>query len=136
VNDANSCGIKCRLSKPKRVLFFVAGSISLGLGVLGVVLPVLPTTPFLLLSVACYCRSSERMYRWMLSNKLFGRYISNYRAGKGIPLKTKIFAVVLLWLLIGYSVVFLVGILFVQVILFAVAVGVTVHLVKLPTFRG
>ncbi|NWG11621.1 YbaN family protein [Candidatus Bathyarchaeota archaeon] len=50
---------------------------SLSLGVLGTVLLILPTTPFLLLSVSCYCRSSERMYRWMLNNKLFGKYISN-----------------------------------------------------------
>ncbi len=136
MKDSNSYKASSRLSKPKKALLFASGSISLGLGVLGMVLPILPTTPFLLLSIACYCRSSERMYHWMLNNRLFGKYISNYRAGKGIPLKTKIFALAVLWLLIVYSVIFVVGILFVQIILLAIAVGVTIHLIKQPIFKG
>jgi len=98
-----------------RVLFFVAGSVSLVLGAIGIVLPILPTTPFLLLALACYFRSSERMTHWMLNNKYFGKYIRNYKEGKGIPLKTKLFAITIL--------------------LFAVAAAVTLHLFRLPTYR-
>ena len=116
-----------------RAFCFVAGTVSLVLGAIGIVLPVLPTTPFLLLALACYCRSSERMTHWMLNNKYFGKYIRNYREGKGIPLKTKLLALSILWTTIVISAVFLIPILVVQVILFVVAVAVTLHLVSLPT---
>ena len=117
-----------------RVLFFVAGSILLALGAIGVALPVLPTTPFLLLALACYCRSSERMTYWMLNNKYFGNYIRNYKEGKGIPLKTKLFAITILWITLVYSAIFIIPILIAQVILFGVAVAVTLHLIRLPTY--
>ncbi|MCW4033940.1 MAG: YbaN family protein [Candidatus Bathyarchaeota archaeon] len=121
-------------SKLVRAFFFVVGSISLALGVVGIVLPVLPTTPFLLLSLACYCRSSERMTRWVLNNKYFGDYIRRYKEGKGIPMKTKVTAITVLWATIAVS-SFLLQILFVQVVLLVVAVAVTVHLAKLPTYH-
>jgi len=119
-----------------RVLFFIAGSITLAFGTIGIVLPILPTTPFLLASIACYLRSSERMTHWMLTNKYFGKHIKNYREGKGIPLKTKIFAISLLWITIVYSAFFIVPIWIVQIILFAVAATVTLHLVRLPTYNA
>lgn len=116
-----------------RSLFFVAGTITLVLGAVGIVLPILPTTPFLLISLACYLRSSERMTHWMLNNKYFGTYIRNYKEGKGIPMKTKLFAITVLWITISISAFVLVPILVVQIILLVVAVGVTLHLVRLPT---
>ncbi|MCW4015560.1 MAG: YbaN family protein [Candidatus Bathyarchaeota archaeon] len=118
-----------------RTLFFIAGTITLALGAIGIVLPVLPTTPFLLLSLACYLRSSERMSNWMLNNKYFGTYIRNYKEGKGIPLKTKLFALTLLWATILYSAFFIIPVWIAQIILLAVATAVTIHLVKLPTYR-
>ena len=118
-----------------RAFLFAAGSVFLGLGAIGVVLPVLPTTPFLLLALACYFRSSERMTHWMLNNKYFGKYIKNYREGKGIPIKTKIFAIAILWITIGYA-IYIVPIWVAQLTMFIIAVAVTIHLVKLPTYRG
>ena len=118
-----------------RSLFFVAGTITLVLGAIGIVLPILPTTPFLLISLACYLRSSERMTHWLLNNKYFGTYLKNYKEGKGIPMKTKLFAITLLWITITISAVVLVPVLAVQIILFVVATAVTVHLVRLPTYR-
>ena len=118
-----------------RSLFFVAGTITLALGAVGVVFPILPTTPFLLISLACYLRSSERMTHWMLNNKYFGTYIRNYKEGKGIPMKTKLFAITVLWITISISAFVLVPLLVVQIILLVVAVAVTVHLVRLPTCR-
>jgi len=101
----------------------VAGTISLGLGGLGVFLPILPTTPFLLLSAACYSMSSERMHHWMLSNRLFGSYIKSYQEGRGLPLRTKILTLSLLWIFLSYSALFMVNIFIVQIILFIVAIA-------------
>jgi len=126
---------KYRPSSLKKAIFIVAGTISLGLGTVGVFLPILPTTPFLLLSAACYYKGSERMHRWLLSNKLFGSYIRNYREGKGISPKGKILTLFLLWATICYSIFFLVNILMFQIILSAIAIAVTVHVTTLPTFR-
>jgi hypothetical protein len=119
----------------KRSLYLVAGTIFLAIGCVGVVLPILPTTPFLLLSAACYYKSSERMHRWILNNRWFGNYIRNYKEGRGLPLKTKIFTLTLLWIVISYSALFVVSMFVIQVVLFAVAVGVSIHLITLPTFR-
>ena len=70
---------KRRPGNVKKAIFVVSGTISLGLGAAGLFLPILPTTPFLLLSAACYYKGSERMHRWLLNNKLFGDYIRNYK---------------------------------------------------------
>ena len=122
--------------KVVRALFFVAGSVSLALGSIGIVLPVLPTTPFLLLALACYCRSSKRMTKWVLTNKYFGSYIRRYKEGKGIPIKTKILALAALWITISYSAFFIVNSWWiVQLILFTIAIAVSIHIIKLPTYR-
>ena len=116
--------------------------ICLVLGAIGMVLPILPTTPFLLASAACFCKSSPRMYNWLLKNKWFGEYIRNYREGRGIPMKTKITALTVLWITIVFSSFFLLNrflppqlVLPMQLIMLAVAIGVSIHILKLPTFR-
>ncbi len=129
-----------RVLKPKRnrvtrVLLMIAGTVSLVFAVVGLVLPLIPTTPFLLLTAACYCRSSERLYNWLMNNKWFGEYIRNYREGKGIPLKTKILALTFLWVTISISALFFVQILIVQVVLLVVAIAVSIHILRLPTYR-
>jgi len=119
-----------------RWLLLTAGTVCLVLGAIGIVLPILPTTPFLLLAAACYLRSSERMHKWLLGNRWFGEYIKNYQAGRGIPLKTKLFALLVLWATILFSTFFIVNeILAAQIVLLVVAVGVTVHLARVPTYR-
>ena len=116
-----------------RAFFFFAGTTSLVLGAIGIVLPVLPTTPFLLLALACYLRSSERMTQWMLNNKYFGKYIRNYRAGKGIPLKTKLIAITTLWITISISAIIILN-LWIALVLYTIAIAVTIHLTRLPTY--
>ena len=114
-----------------------AGFFFVALGVLGILLPLLPTTPFLLLAAACFARSSERFYRWLINNKWFGAYVRDYREGRGVPAKVKIFTVALLWAVILLSAAFAVSNLFVRVILIAVAVCVTVHILLIrPKKRG
>jgi len=128
--------------KITRALWLIAGMICLVLGAIGIVLPILPTTPFLLASAACFCKSSSRMYNWLLSNKWFGEYIRNYREGRGLPMKTKITALTVLWATIGISTVFFLNrllppqlVLPMQLIMLAVAVGVSIHILRLPTFK-
>ena len=123
------------MSKFVRVFLIFVGFISVGLGILGIFLPLLPTTPFLLLAAACFSKSSKRFYNWLLSNKLFGKYIKNYREGLGIPLKIKITSISLLWITISLTAFFAVDKLFVRIILLIIAIGVTVHILKIPTFR-
>ena len=91
-----------------RWLLIALGTICVGFGVIGIFLPVLPTTPFLLAAAWCYARSSERYYKWLISNKWFGKYIKDYREGKGIPLKAKISAITILWITISLSIIFIV----------------------------
>lgn len=90
----------------------------------------LPTTPFLLLAAALYARSSERFYRWLLGQRYLGAYIRDYREGRGIPVRVKVVTLALLWITIGISAIFVVDSLTVRLSLMAVAVGVTVHVVR------
>ncbi len=127
---------KTRRQKVVGALLIVAGTISLCLGAIGLVLPILPTTPFLLLAAACYLRSSTRMHKWLLNNRWFGEYIKNYQAGRGIPLKTKVAAITILWITIVFSTLFVVkDYLILQVVLLVIAIAVSVHLIRLPTFK-
>lgn len=118
-----------------RYLLIAAGTIAVGLAVLGIFLPILPTTPFLLLAAFLYARSSERFLHWLLANRLFGAYINNYRQGLGIPLREKILTIVALWLTIGVSAFYVVEAFWLKVVLGLIALGVTAHLTRIPTYR-
>jgi len=118
-----------------RAFWITAGTISLALGIVGIVLPVLPTTPFLLLTAYCYDRGSERLHTWLMNNRVFGEYIRNYTEGRGIPLRAKVTAISVLWVTIGISAYFFMPWLWVRVILMIIAVSVTIHLIRLPTYR-
>jgi len=135
VNKNNFNNVKS-FSRSKKILFISLGTFFTALGVLGIFLPVLPTTPFLLIAAALYARSSQRFYDWLTNNRLFGKYIKNYREGKGIPIKVKIFIITLLWITIGCSAFFAVKILAVRIILLLVAVGVTIHIIRIKTLKS
>jgi uncharacterized membrane protein YbaN (DUF454 family) len=107
--------------------------VALALGAMGLFLPVLPTTPFVILASACYLRSSKRMHSWILQNKLFGETIENYQAGRGLKRDTKIRALVLMWATISISAFFFVDQLIFRGSMFLVASGVTVYILRLPT---
>jgi len=118
-----------------RPLWSLAGGAFLALGALGVPLPVLPTTPFLLLSAACFLRGSPRVHAWMMTNRYFGRYLAEYRAGMGVPARTKTGAIALLWAGIGASTTFFVESWPVRGVLVAIAVAVTAHILMIRTKR-
>jgi len=112
----------------KRRILIGAGTLSTGLGIIGIFVPILPTTPFLLLAAACYMRSSERFYRWLINDRIFGAYVRNYIEGKGMPVKIKMFTILLLWLTIALTIVFGVQNIVIKIVLICIAVGVTAHI--------
>ena len=120
--------------RPVRVLFVVAGTVALALGIVGIFLPLLPTTPFLLLASACYVRGSERMHRWLLSHGRLGAYIRAFEEGRGIPRRAKIVAIGALWISIAYAAT-TIGSAIAAAGLITLAVGVTAYLLWLPTLR-
>jgi hypothetical protein len=89
-----------------KVLWITLGSFFVALAAVGVALPGIPTTLFLILAAACYIRSSQKLYDWLISNKTFGPYLKDYREGKGIPKKAKILAISMIVLFVGSSVIF------------------------------
>ena len=111
----------------------IVGTFFVGLGIVGIFLPLLPTTPFFLLAAACYARSSKRFYNWLLKNRWFGNYIKNYREGKGVSLEVKILSISFLWIAIGYSAIFVLRILLGRIILILIAIGVTIHILSIKT---
>jgi uncharacterized membrane protein YbaN (DUF454 family) len=122
-------------SKLVRGFLIVAGTIFLAIGIIGIVIPILPTTPFLLLAAACYLRGSKRMHDWLLNNRWVGEYIRNYREGRGIRARTKIIIIALLWATILYSTIFIAQHLAIQVLLIVIASTVTVHILTLKTLK-
>lgn len=118
-----------------RILLLVSGFTFTGLGVLGIFIPLLPTTPFLLLAAACFARSSQRFHHWLMNNRWLGQYIKNYRDKRGITLKHKIITLSVLWITILLSILYASPILWVRILLLIVAVGVTYHLATLKSIR-
>ncbi|MFW9829380.1 MAG: DUF454 family protein [Candidatus Thorarchaeota archaeon] len=119
-------------STKKRIvnrLIFLGGFISLILGIIGIAIPILPTTPFLLIASAAFAKSSSRFNRWLLNNKILGAYIKNYREGKGLPLKIKIITISILWITILITLTFLSGLLWLQILLILIAIAVSIHII-------
>ncbi|HNR45078.1 MAG TPA: YbaN family protein [Methanofastidiosum sp.] len=119
-----------------RAILLITGTISLVIGIVGIFIPLLPTTPFLLLTAACYAQGSDRFYNWLLCNKLFGNYIKNYREGKGVALNVKIISLFLLWTTILFSVVFVVSALLIKIILITIAIAVTIHIFTIRNIKN
>jgi uncharacterized membrane protein YbaN (DUF454 family) len=119
----------------KRQLLITIGTICVAIGVIGIFIPILPTTPFLLLAAACYMRSSQKFYNWLMNNRLFGTYMRNYLEGRGIPIKVKVFTIALLWVTIGIS-VWAVANWVVTVILLIIATAVTLHIIFIKARRS
>lgn len=117
----------------KIVLNIVAG-IAVVLAILGLFLPLLPTTPFLLLASACYARSSTRMHTWLLQNRLFGETLRNYENNKAIPLRAKVVALLLLWSSMLFS-IWSVSLPALKWMLLAIGLGVTAFLLRLKTLQ-
>ena len=122
--------------KLKRRLLIAAGTISTAIGIVGIFVPILPTTPFLLLAAAFYLRSSQKLYDRLLNNRFIGAYVRNYLQGKGMPWKVKMITILLLWITITGSIIFAVQGLIIRAILLIIAIGVSVHILLIKTTKG
>ena len=122
--------------KLKRRLFVIAGTIALVLGVVGIILPVLPTTPFLLLAAICYMRGSQRLYNSLLRNRFVGNYVRNYLEGRGMSLTNKIWTISFLWIAILCTAFLVTESLVIRIILAVVLVGVTPHILLIRTLKN
>lgn len=127
--------IKITQNRFLRWILVTAGTILVGIGILGMFLPLLPTTIFFILAAYCYARSSERFYHWLHHNKFFGKYLRNYRKGNGMTLSSKIFSISLLWIAILYSAFSAADKIFVKILLLAIAVGVSWHIIAIKTAK-
>ena len=113
-----------------KIFLAILGCAAFVLGVVGIFVPLLPTTPFLLLAAALWVRSSPRLYEWLLAHRCFGGYIRNFRENRAIPLRAKVVSIALMWGTMLYCIFGLLdGWWWAQVGLLAVAVGVTWHIV-------
>jgi len=119
----------------KKVLLVISGTLFLVFGIIGIFIPLIPTTPFLLLAAACYIRGSKKFYNWLIKNRWLGDYIKNYQDGKGIPFNVKIITIIVLWLTIIISITLFVSNLIIQIILFIIAICVTIHIIKIKTLK-
>lgn len=112
-----------------KIVFNLIGCMAVALGVLGIFLPLLPTTPFLLLASACFARGSTRMHNWLRTNRVFGKYLRDYENGKGIPLRGKVWILVFMWTSMAYS-IWRVGTPWIGVMIAMTGLGVTVYLIR------
>ncbi|MGB5894000.1 MAG: YbaN family protein [Ignavibacteriaceae bacterium] len=116
-----------------RYLYFTSGILLVAIGVIGIFLPILPTTIFLILASACFIKSSPRANEWLRNHKILGAYIKNYQDKSGLTIKAKVFNVALLWIMILSSAYFFTEELFIKLLLLAIAIGVTIHLLMVKT---
>ncbi len=117
----------------KKYFLILVGALSAALGVVGIFVPLLPTTPFLLLAAACFLKSSDRLYLTLVNNRILGDYIRNYSERRAVPYKTRIASITLLWLSIGYCVLYVVSLMYLKAVLLIIAILVTAHLLSLKT---
>ena len=118
-----------------KIVFIALGCIALTLGVLGIFLPVLPTTPFLLLAAALWCKGSPRLYDKLLNSKHLGEHIRSFRETRAISLKTKIISVSTMWATMLASAFIVLNVWWLRVVLIVVACGVTWHILSFKTLK-
>lgn len=114
-----------------KILLVACGSFAVALGVIGIFVPLMPTTVFLLLAAACYARSSDRLYRKLVGSRWLGGYIRSSREGGGMTRRQKTFTLALLWLGIGASAIWSVEAWWLRALLLLIAISVTVHVARL-----
>ena len=122
-------------NKIARIIWFSTGIIVMSVGFIGVVVPGLPTTPLMILAAACFAKSSQRFYDWIINNKLFGKHVINYREGKGIPKKVKPVILVTMWIFVIFAISLGIPeeLLIPKIATFVLAIIGTIFIARLPS---
>jgi uncharacterized membrane protein YbaN (DUF454 family) len=118
-----------------RIALLIGGTVSVILAVIATLLPVIPTTPFVLLAAVCYGRSSERLYRRLMNSRLIGENYHNLREGRGLPLRVKLSALLLAWIMLGLAAIYMVESAFMKAFLISLAVIKTFVMMKIKTLK-
>lgn len=124
------------ISPVVKSFYLISGFLLVTIGVIGIFLPVLPTTIFLILASACFIKSSPQANEWLRNHKILGMYIKNYQDKSGLTLKSKIINITLLWLMISASAILFTELWYIKLLLFLIAIGVTIHLLMVKTKRN
>ena len=121
----------------KKILWISLGLFFVGLGAIGVVVPGLPTTPFLILAAACFAKSSQRFYDWVITNKMFGHHVKNYREGRGIPARSKRAIIPVLWIFVLFAVFVGIpgGLFYAKIAIMILAVIGTAFILRIPNLE-
>ena len=123
------------ISSVTKYFYLVSGFLLVMIGVVGIFLPVLPTTIFLILASACFIKSSPQANEWLRNHKILGMYIKNYQDKSGLTVKSKIINIVILWIMISVSALLFTENLYIRLLLIAIATGVTIHLLMIKTAK-
>ncbi|MBK9097892.1 MAG: YbaN family protein [bacterium] len=123
------------ISPVVKYLYLISGFLLVIIGVIGIFLPVLPTTIFLILASACFIKSSPQANEWLRNHKILGMYIKNYQDNSGLTVMSKVINITLLWLMISVSALVFTELWYIRLLLFLIAVGVTIHLLLVKTKR-
>lgn len=121
------------MGEARRIVYILLGSLFLILGAVGIFIPLLPTTPFWLLTCWFYLRSSEKLYNRAMSNRYFGSYIKGFMVDKAIPIRSKVISISVMWLSAILTSVYLIEYLWVKILLILISIGVTWHILSFPT---
>jgi len=117
----------------RKWILLTLGVLSVVLATAGIILPLLPTTPFLLLAAACFFHSSDRLYSWLVNHRWFSSYIRNYREHRALPMRAKILTILLLWVTLGCTAIWFVNSLIIRILLVLIGTAVTVHILQFRT---
>ena len=124
-------------SRVSRMVWFSLGFTIMSIGLIGIVVPGLPTTPLMILAAVCYAKSSQKFYDWVINHKLFGHHVKNYREGKGIPSKSKKIIIPTLWVFVLFAV--FIGIpkhhIYAKIVTFVLGLIGTIYILRIPNLK-
>lgn len=120
-----------------RIFWFSLGLVLSGLGMIGIIIPGLPTTIFMILAAGCFIRSSSQMYQWVIKNPVFGDHVARFRSGEGMPKKAKYYSLTTMWAFVAFAVFFALSntIIWVKYLIIISATTGTFYIVKQPNFK-
>ncbi|MFC4404836.1 YbaN family protein [Gracilibacillus xinjiangensis] len=123
------------MRKFSQIVWMVGGLLSLAVGIVGVILPILPTTPLVILAAFCFGKSSPKLHNWIITNRYFGHYIADYQKGYGVPLRIKLFAILIVWTSVLFTLL-IIPLFLVKIFMLIVAISVTIFILTSPLLKS